>query len=343
MRGALAAIHGSWLTTRRMWDRLGAYRDWPCGADSELYIRALAHPEIRVTAISEPLILRRCHASQLTRTAGLGTPARTDALRQTEQTWHAYQSGAPIDRVEPVCSDARAVHARRAGVLVVMPTIPERASTARRVIESMLAQGVDMRVYLQGHDAILDGWPRTRRVDYIEGPRRGPLIRYSVSDEHHRYVLTLDDDIAYPNDYVSTTVGHLQRLGPGHAVGWHGSRWPRGSTAYVDRDLVSYAAGLDRDRRVTMVGSGVLGLHASDWQRLVQLDRPDVYEREDDVWVSSRLAALGVTCIRPPSAAGWIGETAAGQHGLWSAAVADSFASRDAVMRCAIEETGWSL
>ncbi len=338
---AANAIHPSWLLRRRVFDVLGGYRPWECGADSEMYIRALAHPRIAVSTIAEPLIRRRCHRDQLTRTLGLGSFARTDALRHIEQTWQTYRAGHVVEPVHPECSDVRAVHAPRAGVLVVMPTIPERASTAGAVIESMLRQGADMRVYMQGHSGVPSDWPRTRRIQYILGPRRGPLVRYSAPDEHHAFVLTADDDLAYPSDYVSTTIGHLRRLGPGHAVAWHGMVWPSGFSQYRDRQLTSFRAGVPDDVEVTMAGSGVLAMHAETWQRLVELDKPHAYDREDDVWVSSRLASLGIVCIRPRSGAEWIVETDVGRDGLWRAAVSDQFVARDAAIRQAIVETGW--
>ncbi|MDE1145808.1 MAG: glycosyltransferase family A protein [Azospirillaceae bacterium] len=56
---------GQFVARRHIWDRLGAFRAWPCGADTEFVIRAQA-AGFATTVLEEFLYLRRTHGASLT-------------------------------------------------------------------------------------------------------------------------------------------------------------------------------------------------------------------------------------------------------------------------------------
>ena len=56
---------GQFVAKRQIWQRLGAFRPWPCGADTDFVIRARA-AGFSVVTVEKPLYFRRTHASSLT-------------------------------------------------------------------------------------------------------------------------------------------------------------------------------------------------------------------------------------------------------------------------------------
>ena len=56
---------GQFVAKRAVWERLGAFRPWPCTADTEFVIRAQA-AGFRTTVLEKFLYLRRTHATSLT-------------------------------------------------------------------------------------------------------------------------------------------------------------------------------------------------------------------------------------------------------------------------------------
>jgi len=56
---------GQFVAKRHLWQRLGAFRPWPCGADTEFVIRAQA-AGFHIVVLEKFLYLRRTHATSLT-------------------------------------------------------------------------------------------------------------------------------------------------------------------------------------------------------------------------------------------------------------------------------------
>ncbi|WP_083901441.1 glycosyltransferase family A protein [Azospirillum sp. B4] len=57
--------HGQFVAKRHVWERLGGFRAWPCGADTEFLIRAEV-AGFRKAVLEEFLYLRRTHRGSLT-------------------------------------------------------------------------------------------------------------------------------------------------------------------------------------------------------------------------------------------------------------------------------------
>ncbi len=227
-------------------------------------------------------------------------------------------------------------------ILAIMPTVPGRKTT-RKAVDSLLRQGVDLRVYLNGFEDVPEGWPE--EIDYRVWPKkRGPAIRYSEAAEGYDFVCLVDDDLVYPSDYVTSTLEHLERFGTKAVITWHGSFWPDGGETFAKRQLVSCAAQTPLYWHVPYTGSGVLNMRAQLFNAIAG-PVPSVFEFEDDVWISSRLAARGIQIYRPPSVGNWIRlAQPAPADTLWDRALADGFKERNAAMQAALEDCPqWDL
>ena len=362
-RGAISPVcHGTLTARRRVYDAVGGYDDTRLGGDWELVLRALA---LGVSGVNLPevLLLRRQHPGQLTAAAetGVGSPARARYGARLEAQRAAYCSGdaRPARLGTPATTAVRRVRgatrpsrvgiepSRRLGrTVLVMATVPRRQETAGAVLAALLPQGLDrVVVHLNGHGCS-DGWPRDDRIRYVVHPAgTGPIVRFEEPVElidADDVVLTVDDDIAYPDDYVEVCRAHLRKLGPCAAVSFHGRYWPAGGGRYRERRVVHFTAGSDDDIVVPYVGSGVLALRGVHYG-LLGGRPPPVFEHNDDVWVSAMLQATGVRLVRPACAAGWLRGLPVEGDSLYDRAERDGFADRELALRYAQGVLGWRL
>ena len=227
-------------------------------------------------------------------------------------------------------------------VLAIMPTIPRREETAKAVVQGLRKQGASVLVHLNGHGSV-PPWatgPGLQGRLHPEGT--GPAVRLTIVPEADA-IFFVDDDMAYPPDYVTRTLAALRRLGAGTAVCYHGSAWPHGAPPkFSARSLVAYSAASDRDRRVAMMGTGTTAFHRAD---LARIDRnvPALFQRDDDIWISAACARARIKMVRPPSKAGWLNHTPAAHDGLFRRAIVDGFRRRDAAIAAALALGRWSL
>lgn len=338
--------HGTWLVRRRVFELLGGYAGWSCGADAEFYLRAVAHSDIRIFNVSNILLLRRTHEGQLTKVQGPSSEPRRRAVFRVLEAWKRYRKGSKPSAVQPVCAEAKrqGVHGRQ-GVLAVMPTIPSRHKMALRVIYDMLRQGADLRVFLNGFSKIPEEFPRTSRIEYILNRKRtGPVSRYSIPVNAWEFVLFVDDDIIYPSNYVSRVTKFLQAKGSCTALCWHASYWEgRFSSFQKARKVVAFTDRSEHERQVPYGGSGTMCLHAEVFDKIAGGKGLEHFEFHDDVWISASLGDLGVRLIRPPSESRWLRPNGEASSTLWNEAAKDGFVQRDAAIRKAMKLFRWKV
>lgn len=227
---------------------------------------------------------------------------------------------------------------------IVMPTIPRRSASAAEVVRRLLPQANNMIVHLNGHTSV-PTWARDKRIRTILHPDgTGPIVRISVVPESD-HVFFVDDDLAYPPDYVSRSVAVLKRLGLGNAVCYHAANWPKGSKpVFALRQLAMYSTGIDFDLPVALMGSGTACFHRSD---LLRIDRtaPRIFEYEDDVWISSSCARKGIRMTRAKTTKNWIVPLPAAYDAgaLFKDAARNGYVNRDIAMAAAHKMGSWNL
>ena len=229
---------------------------------------------------------------------------------------------------------------------IIMPTVPRRSASAAEVVRRLLPQADAMIVHLNGHTDV-PAWARDKRIRAIpHAAGTGPIVRLSVVPEPGiDHVLFVDDDLAYPPDYVARNVAALKRLGPSNAVCYHAAYWPKGTQpAYAQRRVVMYSDQVAKDLRVPLMGSGTACFHRSD---LLRIDRsaPKLFEYHDDVWTSASCAREGIRLIRVPSARNWIMPLGAAHDDDPSVEgeQQNAYVNQDAAMAAAHEMGGWNI
>jgi glycosyltransferase involved in cell wall biosynthesis len=336
-------IHSSWCVKRTVYTALGGYKEWRCGADTDFWIRALA-AKVRARVVQEPLFVRRVREDQLTSPSsvtGPGSVLRMRAQRSVVADLSRYRRGETPDQgtwhAQPytICKG-------RPRIVVVMPTLPHRQRSAQLVVRNLLKQGASLIVvHLNGHKSI-PGWAQQPRIKPVLHPQgTGPMVRWADIPDSD-FVLSVDDDLIYPDDYIKQTVKHLLRVRRGRAISYHGTHWPQGKTSFEDRVILGFAEPCSTYVPKTYLGSGVSAFFYSD---LEKMDRraPELFQRLDDVWMSSVSARADILLYRPPSPHRWISVYPEQEDGIFSIEKREQFRSRKKAIAEALRLGGWKL
>lgn len=193
-------------------------------------------------------------------------------------------------------------------ILVSVASVPRRAQLLRRTVESLRTQCDELRVYLNGYDAV----PEFLVDDRITVARsqdhgdRGDAGKFFWSGRDvGAYHFTVDDDLGYPADYCQRLIGRLRRYDHRAAVGVHGAvlRSVVRERYYGDRRVLPCLGDLADDTTVHVLGTGALAYHT----RTLQIT-PSTFRRANmaDIWfaIAAKRQRVPLVCIAHRR--GWI-------------------------------------
>lgn len=149
-------------------------------------------------------------------------------------------------------------------VVAGMATMPSRAHTFPTAFRSIIDQVDRFYLYLDGHDAV----PAAAKDD----PRVVPIFSRDVPSLHgdgkffgltmetgRCLYLGVDDDIAYPRNYVRRMSKALAAGRGSAVVGYHGSLLLEPFTSYArSRETIWFAGALAEARYVDVLGTGTV-------------------------------------------------------------------------------------
>lgn len=337
--------HVTWMARRETYASLGGYFDSQVGSDAEFCLRAVALG-LHCRSLPDQLTQYRQRGGQLTRTPGTNSRSevRSRMVKKIHRDAEAYRRGATPRPVEPIGTSVRVVHRKgRIPVLVVMPTVPARQRMAHLVVQTLLQQQVDrFVVFLNGYpsDFSISDDPRVLQIH--NSLDTGPIVRYREGALGHGVVLSVDDDLVYPPDYVEGILHHLTTLGRGIAISQHAALWNGADKSYAARSPLHYSGQRQDFTECDYLGSGTAGFWGEDFESLRGEPPPRLVD-EDDIWMSARLRAQGIRLVRPPSRRNWIRSQPEACHvtSLYSLAAKNGFKARDRAMTFAESEFGW--
>jgi len=150
-------------------------------------------------------------------------------------------------------------------ITVSMASIPERVTGMLQTITTLLPHCDNFDLCLNNYDKPLSEDlmilkdPKlhiiyTRAVDNV-----GAGGKFYMAHRTPGYFLTVDDDIVYPDDYITTIIQGIERYKREAIVGFHGMYIlkPNG------RRLITFEWPLERDMPIHILGTGVMGYHSS--------------------------------------------------------------------------------
>ena len=208
-------------------------------------------------------------------------------------------------------------------VHICLATLPDRESSLEKTINSLRGQADTINIYLNGHQrvpAFLRGERGSDCTIWRSKENGGAVMKFWWSDKLEGYLLTCDDDIIYPPNYVERVVDAIERYERRAVVGLHGVTIPPGFQRYVrDREVVAYNEGLVADKPVHILGTGGMAYHSSTL-RVSTADFP--YPNMTDIWfgIACQKRRVPIVCIARPL--GWL-EVMPQLTGIWDSVVQD--------------------
>lgn len=204
-----------------------------------------------------------------------------------------------------------------------LATYPPRREGVVKVVEQLAGQVDRLNLVLNEYDQPLQELAHFENVRQILPEEdTKDTGKFYPDTSGAEFVLLVDDDIDYPEDFVSRTVSLFRQFGRGFIGGYHGSlyqsRWD-----YLRRGKIRRAISYDRDRIADF--RKVFRFHG-DLDHAVVVDQiatnaailngPDVppydYMRDSRKFVDVRLARWcferSIVPIALPKAAKWLGK-----------------------------------
>jgi hypothetical protein len=231
-------------------------------------------------------------------------------------------------------------------VLAGVASVPGRERSLARTVASLASQVDRIAVSLNGHEEIpefLGGYPHASVV--IRDGGGGDGEKFAAVDDWDGLVVTCDDDLLYPADYVSRIEAGLDRYGPGVMVGFHGGRtlgWNGAHKAASHRSIRCLGELATDDVDVNVLGTGTLGFRPAEvpvWR--------DVFRTANmaDVHLACHAQRFGIPMVALAHREGWLRDIqpAASESIYESNQVGDgSVRDTRAARRAALESVDWS-
>lgn len=213
-------------------------------------------------------------------------------------------------------------------IVASMCTIPVRKQSFRQVAQRILreqTQPIDrLHVWLNGYQAIDDDLPKDPRVEYhLEPDNPGPWVRFRVAEtlRGEERLVTLDDDLIYPRNYVERGLDSLKENNSHSCITFGGFRWDCLLSTFKydsNRQHISFGRGLSSQRQIALLMSGVSFYWASHLRSVSAFFQRD-FSMNDDMSISLFLQKRGIDIVCCPKPDGWIQEqeTARASHALF--------------------------
>lgn len=166
-----------------------------------------------------------------------------------------------------------------------MASFPPRIDSLRVVVEKLLPQLDELRIYLNGYKDVPTFLVNRKIKTYLGCNELGDIRDngkfYDTSIESSAYIFTLDDDLEYPEDYVEKLIHHIELFERQYVVGVHGVIFPEtGIKTLADRQ-VFYFKKQAKSRFVDLLGTGTVAWHSStlkiDLSEFLSTGMTDVY------------------------------------------------------------------
>jgi hypothetical protein len=190
-------------------------------------------------------------------------------------------------------------------VTVSLTTLSDRVDLLEQALDSIYDQADTIHVYLDGHTEIPPFLVR-KKIDYLTSQACGSWGargKFYWAKNVKGYHVTIDDDIIYPSDYVSTLVAGIERHQRRAIVGVLGHRFVALDKGfYHGRTTYTLRMPIPNDVAVHSVGSGTMAYHSDTMT--FDIDRDFPKKNMEDLYVGVMAKRAGVplyVIARPPN------------------------------------------
>jgi hypothetical protein len=271
--------------------RLGFFDSVRTSADEEFRERMLLVFGLSaIVHVDESLYLARARAGSLTTDGpaplNLGAPIDTGSIAflsplrrqyfEAYRVWHrSLAAGTDQPQMPfplairlfpaPAALLPSPVSATQQPVHAAVASVPGRQAQLAAVVAAIAPQVDVLHVYLNGYATVpdfLQGNPAIRVARSQEWGDVRDNGKFFFLNEAGSYYITLDDDLAYPADYVRTLLLNIEKYGRQAVVGVHGVLLADPLTQfYANRTVLHFTHALEADRSVHLLGTGTVAFH----------------------------------------------------------------------------------
>ena len=155
-------------------------------------------------------------------------------------------------------------------VFVGLASIPSRQESLRIVVESLLPQVAGIGVYLNNYEAV-PAFLKHAKIRVARSQKHGDVRDngkfFFLDKTNATFYATVDDDIAYPENYIAELVKTTKFLGATNAVGVHAAVYPKPVKRLLSsRHLWHFSHETASITPADMLGTGTLLFNRKYWQ-----------------------------------------------------------------------------
>jgi len=148
-----------------------------------------------------------------------------------------------------------------------MATVPSRLPLLERVLPAILPQVDRLFLFLNNFDEI-PLCVKDPKITLFTSQQYGDLRDngkfFALTQcDPNSYFFTVDDDIAYPANYVATLIQKIEQYHRQAVVGAHGAIYPQYPRSFFQRFNVHFARRLLCDMPVSVLGTGTLAAYTA--------------------------------------------------------------------------------
>ena len=186
-------------------------------------------------------------------------------------------------------------------VYAALASIPSRKRTLKKVVDSLIDQVDMVYIYLNGYERVPSWIKKSDKITHVKSSEhgdRGDAGKFFWCEEVDGVFFTCDDDIIYPENYVSNALRELSRIKNRAVLSHHGCTLARGASHYHrDKKLYPLRSKQNKARPVHVGGTGCMVFHTDlmrplrDWFKLTNMA---------DIWIGLKCQELRIPIIMIP-------------------------------------------
>lgn len=207
-------------------------------------------------------------------------------------------------------------------ITVIMTTIPSRAKAVLSAIDSIYDQVDEIRIVFNRY-RLAPQWARKApKIKVITDPSNQytDCAKWQYLPEDG-YVFSIDDDIYYPPDYVSTMIRKIEQYKRKAVVTVHGSFFKLPFVNFLEsKRSFHFELDLPRDLFIPMIGTGTLAFH-------LDTIRPEFKDflssSRSDIWFSALCIKKQIPMISIQRGRAWLRALATTEETIWNTMMAD--------------------
>jgi hypothetical protein len=204
-------------------------------------------------------------------------------------------------------------------IVASMCTIPIRKNCFIKIVKRILYEqtvSIDqLHVRLNGYNQIDGDLPKDKRIQYYLEPQNpGPQARYIFENwlADNSIVLTLDDDLIYPKNYVELGLSSIKKYSDNTSICFGGVYWDwvvpvKNLEYHAHKRLIPYTGKLEKDTPVPVLLGGAAFHNGKVFKKLASHELKK-FATNDDLMASFNIQRSGYRIISIAKQSNWIME-----------------------------------